>query len=418
MTGINYDKIFDVIEKTLASPSLYFQSLSLISCFVIAYYFYRIGRKFLSLKESKKNAEFNKITTRYIFPLLYPTLTLALLSLGLVIYLQFFKEAILISTTIKFLTLFLFLRFMRISSRSTFIANAVGFVLMPALILHIFDMLPVAIEYLDSLAFTIGSVKISLYLALKAFIVALTVFWLASLISRKSRNYIEKNRRIQSNTKGIIIKFIDILVYTGVIIILLKTFGVDMTAFAVVGGAIGVGIGFGLQKIASNFISGIILLFEKSIEIGDLIELENGTTGKIKHFSGRYTLIEGFDGKEIFLPNEDLITGRVTNWTHSNTHARVEVNLNVAHGSDLKKVKEIMISCAKQHPRCSAEPEIECFLTHFGESDAKFTLYFWVEDVFEGRAGPRSDVLMQIAQELQKNGIELAVPLQRIIERR
>jgi small-conductance mechanosensitive channel len=299
---------------------------------------------------------------------------------------------------------------MRISSKSTFIANAIGFVLMPALILHIFDMLPMAIEYLDSLSFVIGSIKISLYLVIKAFIVALTVFWLASLISKKSRNYIEKNREIQSNTKGIIIKFVDILIYTGVIIILLKTFGVDMTAFAVVGGAIGVGIGFGLQKIASNFISGIILLFEKSVEIGDLIELENGNMGKIKRFSGRYTLLEMLDGKEIFMPNEDLITGKVINWTHTNSQGRVEINLGVAYGSDLEFVKQTMISCAKSHPKCLLEPEIECFVTEFSDFDIKFTLYFWIADMVEGRAAPKSDVLIKIWQEFEKHEIKIPLP--------
>jgi len=413
MTAPNYDKISDIIEKTLLSPSLYWQSLSLILCFVISYFFYRFTKKFLPPKTSKKTKT-SYLVERYATPLLYSLSTLIFLTIGLTIYSQFFKETVLFLTTIKLVALFLFLRFLRISSGSSFIANAAGIFLMPALILDIFDLLQPTIEYLDSFAFKIGTIRISIYLTIKSFIVLLIVFWLASLVSKKSRTYIEKNRQIKSNTKGILIKFIDILVYAAVGIILLKTFGVDMTTLAVFGGAIGVGIGFGLQKIASNFISGIILLFEKAIEVGDMLELEGGTFGKVKHFSGRYTLIEALDGKEILLPNEDLITGKVINWTHTNSEARVEINLGVAYGSDLELVQKIMINCAKSHPQCLSDPEIECFVTQFADFDIKFSLFFWIADIVEGRALPKSDVLMSIWKEFARNGVKIPLPQREI----
>lgn len=184
-----------------------------------------------------------------------------------------------------------------------------------------------------------------------------------------------------------------------------------MTTLAVIGGAVGVGIGFGLQKIASNFISGIILLFEKSVEIGDIVELDGGNIyGEIKHFGGRYTLVESSDGKEIMIPNEDFIISKVTNWTYSNSRARIEINLGVAYGSDLELVQKIMISCAKENSHCLAYPEIECFVTQFGEFDIKFTLYFWISDIVRGRMLPRSEVLMSIWKKFRENGIEIPLP--------
>jgi small-conductance mechanosensitive channel len=412
---MNYDKILTAIEKTLVSPSLYWQSLALISCFVTSYFFYKISRRFLFPKiissTLKKNTELNRVVTRYAIPLLYPLFAVIFLAIGLSIYSEFFKETIVFSTTLKLVGLFLFLRFLRISSGNNFVANIAGLFLMSALLIDIFSILEPTIAQLDSYAFQIGKVRISIYLIIKAFITLLMVFWLSGLISKKSKSYIDNSKGIKSSTKGIISKLIDILVYSTIVIIILKIFGVDMTTLAVIGGAIGVGIGFGLQKIASNFISGIILLFEKSVEIGDIVELDNGNIyGEIKYFGGRYTLVEGSDGKEIMIPNEDFIISKVTNWTYSNSRARIEIILGVAYGSDLARVQEIMESCARENQRCLAYPEIECYVTAFGEFDVKFTLYFWISDIVAGRMKPRGEVMMSIWKKFEENGIKIPLP--------
>jgi len=416
---MNFDKIFDTIEKTVISPSLYWQSMSLILCFILSYFAYALSRKFIFPKiistTLKRNVELNRMVTRYVLPLLYPIIAVLFLAVGLSIYSEFFRETILFSTTLKLTALFLFLRFLRISSNSHLATNIAGLILMPALLLDIFGILDATIFYLDDLAFKIGKVRISVYLVIKACVILLLVFWLSGLIRKKSKSYIDNSKTIKSSTKGILSKTIDILIYAAIIIIILKTFGVDMTTLAVIGGAIGVGIGFGLQKIASNFISGIILLFEKSVEIGDIVELDGGKIyGTIKHFGGRYTLVEEMDGKEIMIPNEEFIINKVTNWTYSNNRARIEINLGVAHGSDLERVREIMISCARENPRCLNYPEVECYVTQFGEYDIKFTLYFWVSDIVEGRMKPRSEVLMHIWKSFAENNIRIPLPQREI----
>ena len=411
---INIDKFVDTVFKTLTSPSLYWQSLSLILCFIFSYFFYSIIRhnliqKILNL--SSNTREFNAIFKKYFLPLLLPILSLFFLILGYFIYQQFFKETILFSTTIKLIALFFFLRMIRISSNSTFVTNATGFFLVPALILHIFGALDPTIAYLDELYFKVGKIKISVYILIKAFIVLLLVFWLSSLISRKSKSYIDSSKNIKSSTKGIISKFIDILVYSIVALIILKTFGVDLTTIAVIGGAVGVGIGFGLQKIASNFISGIILLFEKSVEVGDIVELDNGSIyGTVRHFGGRYTLVEATDGKEIMIPNEEFIINKVTNWTYSNNRARIEIQIGVGYQSDLNKTKEIMLSSAKSHKKCIAYPEPECFVTSFNEYDITMTLHFWISDIVDGRMGAKSDVMIEVFNALKENNISIPFP--------
>ncbi len=411
---INIDKFIDSVIKTLTSPSLYWQSLSLILCFVFSYFFYSIIRHGLIQKildSSTNTREFNNLFKKYFLPLLFPILSLFFLILGFFIYQQFFKETILISTTIKLIAIFFFLRMIRISSNSTFVTNATGLFLVPALILHIFGALDPTILYLDELYFKIGKIKISVYILIKAFIVLLLVFWLSNLVIRKSKSYVDNNKNIKSSTKGIISKFIDILIYSIVALIILKTFGVDLTTIAVIGGAVGVGIGFGLQKIASNFISGIILLFEKSVEVGDIVELDNGNIyGTVRHFGGRYTLIEATDGKEIMIPNEEFIINKVTNWTYSNNRARIEVQIGIAYHSNLDNAKEIMLSCAKSHKKCIAYPEPECFVTSFNDYDITMTLYFWINDIIDGRMGAKSDVMISVFNAFKENNIEIPFP--------
>ena len=413
--NIDYSKLFEIAGKTVSDSGFYLQSLSLIACFIISYFFYYLTKKLILPKvisaALKKSLSLSRFINRYIFPLLYPLLAVIFLSIGLSIYAQFFRETILFSTTLKLVTLFLFLRFLRVSSNNSFVANLAGVFLIPALILDIFGLLYSSIEYLDQYALKIGAVRISVYLIIKAFIVLLMLFWASGLIIKKTKSYIDNSQTIKSSTKGIIGKFVDIIVYSTVVIIILKTFGVDMTTLAVLGGAIGVGIGFGLQKIASNFISGIILLFEKSVEVGDWVEIDNGNIlGIVKHFGGRYTLIECFDGKEIMVPNEDFIIGKVTNWTYSNNSARIEINIGVSYDSDLEKVREVLIESASEHPRCVNYPVIECFLDKFGDYDIKFSLFFWVSDLTQGRASAKSEVMFTIWRKFKENNIRIPLP--------
>jgi len=413
--GINFEKLFLQFQDFISTYDFYLQSILIASCFTVSYIVYRLSRQFifpkLVSKTLRKNAELNIIITRYLIPLLYPIFALFFLVITLVIYNKFNEEITLFQIILQLTILFIFLRFLRISSDNSFVANSAGFLLFPALLLDFFELLDPTTKYLDQYALEIGTFRISVYLIAKGFIVLLLVFWLANLINKKVKNYIESSRQIKSSTKAITVKFIDIISYSVVLVIILKTFGFDMATLAIVGGAIGVGIGFGLQKIASNFISGIILLFEKSVEIGDMVEIDRGDIfGTVKHFGGRYTLVEALDGKEIMIPNEDFIIGKVTNWTYSNSRARVEINVNISYDSDTNKAIQIMTECADEHPRCLDYPEIECYITNFGEFGISLILYFWISDIVQGRMSPKSDVMAKILTRFKENNITIQVP--------
>ena len=262
----------------------------------------------------------------------------------------------------------------------------------------------------NDLTFQIGNYQFSLYLLIRAAIIIMVLLWAATFFSKFGQKKIKSIKKIKSSNRLLITKIFQVSVYFFAFLIALEMLGINLTTFAVIGGAIGIGIGFGLQKITSNFISGIILLLEKSIEQGDLIELDDGTSGYVRYTGARYTLVETFENREIMIPNEDFITSRVTNWTFSNTLGRIQLDVGVAYSTDLTKAHDLILEAAKEHPRCSNQPEPECYLMEFGDSSVNFRLFFWVDDIIEGRKRPRSDVLFSIWDKFHKNNITIPFP--------
>ncbi len=416
---MNYTTFFENIRNFISQPSFYWQILSIITCLVCTVAFYKVARHlfYLKVKSDKGFSEsnLNKFITSYISPLFSPILLIIILSSGMSVFSGFYVDTFIFSALIKLTALFLFLRSMKVFFGNNLIADLAAIFLVPAVILSIFGFLDPTINYLDSFAFEIGTIKISIYTVVKAIIILLLVFWLSGLISRKSKNYIKNNDNIKLSTKGVVNKIIDMTIYFVVFIILLRVFGVDTTTFAFMGGAIGVGVGLGLQKIASNFIGGIILLFEKSVEIGDLVEIAGGIEGTITGFGGRYTLLETFDGKEIMVPNEEFIVNKVINLTYNNNRGRIEFETRVAYGSDMDKVKEIMINTAKEHPKCLLYPTPEVYVTKFGESSIELVMHFWINNVSDGRLRPKSDVMLGILEKFAESDIVIPYPHNKVI---
>ena len=258
--------------------------------------------------------------------------------------------------------------------------------------------------------FAVGSYEVSVYMILKAIVILVLIFWITAAISGFGEKRINALSRFGASSKALLIKVFQSALYFLAFLLALDIMGIDLTALAVLGGAVGIGIGFGLQKITSNFISGIILLSEKSIEIGDLIELDSGIFGFVRQTSARYTLVETFDGKEIMIPNEDFITNRVTNWTFTNTSGRIEIIVGVSYKSDIHLARDLILEAAKEHPDCMELPEPVCFLEDFADSSVNFTLYFWIADITTGRKKPRSEVMYAIWDKFKANNIEIPFP--------
>ena len=262
----------------------------------------------------------------------------------------------------------------------------------------------------DAFLIKLGTYQVTAYKLISGLISLLMVFWIASLISVFGEKRIRSLKHIRASNRTLFVNGFKLIIFVSVFFMGLNILGINPTVLTVFGGALGIGIGFGLQKIASNFISGLILLFEKSVEEGDMVELAGGFQGFVRRTGARYTLIETFDSKEIMIPNEDFITNRVTNWTFSNTIGRVEIIVGVSYDSDIELARTLILDTAKEHPRCSIDPAPQCYLTEYAASSVNFLLYFWVDDVTLGRIEPKSDVLRSIWKKFKTHNIIIPYP--------
>lgn len=275
-----------------------------------------------------------------------------------------------------------------------------------------FGLLEPLKTYLNSkeLKFKIGKLSFTPFIILKSLVIFIVLLWISNKVSNRLEKVLSKTKHVSSNNRALVSKISSIVLYFVSFLIVLSILGIDISSITVLGGAIGIGIGFGLQKIASNFISGLILLFEKSISEGDLVELTGGGHGFVKRTTGRYTLIETYDGKEVMIPNEDFITSRVTNWTYSSKLGRIDLAIGVSFDSDPHKAKEIILNAAKNHRLCSTKKPPEVFLLEFGESSLNFKLLMWLDDITEGKYTATNDILFEIWDKFKENDIKIPYP--------
>jgi small-conductance mechanosensitive channel len=267
-----------------------------------------------------------------------------------------------------------------------------------------------AVSALSSVSFTLGSVTLNLYGVLKSLLAFGLLIWFVGWLVHKLERRLRRVRGLHVSNRALILKFFQIFLYFVVFVAAMQMMGINLTALSVFGGALGVGLGFGLQKIASNFVSGIILLFEKSVELGDLIELHDGTSGFVRHTGARYTLLEMQDGREIMIPNEEFISQRVVSWTHSNAQGRVEVIIHLDVNTDIVRARQLMLEAAKAHPKTLRDPAPVCFVNRFIEGTVEMQLFFWIGDMVDGRLEPKSDVLTKIWQLFREEKIIVSFP--------
>ena len=204
-------------------------------------------------------------------------------------------------------------------------------------------------------------------------------------------------------------KLAKVVLLTLAVVVALNAVGIDLTAFAVFSGAIGVGVGFGLQKVVSNLISGVILLLDRSIKPGDVIEIA-GTYGWITRLNARFVSVSTRDGIEHLIPNEDLITQRVTNWSYSDDRVRLHVAVGIGYLCDVREAMRLCVEAAKAVKRVLETPAPICLLKAFGDSSIDLELRFWIRDPRNGTANIRSEVMLGIWDSFREHGIEFPYP--------
>jgi small-conductance mechanosensitive channel len=302
-----------------------------------------------------------------------------------------------------------------------FISNATIILILkwigiPIALLHIAGLLDDVTGYLESVSVTIGNIRITLYAVLRTFIFGVILFWLGRVSNATGQRVIRTQPTLDVGTREVIAKLFEIGVFVLIFLLLMNIMGIDLTTLAVFGGALGVGLGFGLQQIASNFISGIIILLDRTITIGDYIQLEDGRTGTLRELTMRSATLETYDGKDIMVPNERFITTAFVNWTHNNKQQRYPLNFQVAYDTDLEALFEIVRGVVASHPKVISGDDLplalrpDAEIAGFGDSGIDILVEFWMEGVDDGENRVGADLLLMIWTALKANDIEIPFP--------
>lgn len=277
--------------------------------------------------------------------------------------------------------------------------------------LSIFGVLEETTQALDALAFSIGTFRLSALAVIKGLILIFALLYFATFAGKLAERRITKISGLTRSSQVLIIKIVRVSLIVFAILIAITSAGIDLSLFAVFGGAIGLGIGFGLQKGISNLFSGMLLLMDKSIKPGDVIEIvDTGTFGWVNHMAARHTEIVTRDNKSYLIPNEDFITQRVINWSHGNSLIRLQVPFGVHYKSDPHKVIKIAKEAAIKPERVADDPAPICWMTEFGDSSINFSLRFWIRDAEKGVTNIKGEVLLHLWDAFKEHGIEIPYP--------
>ena len=286
-----------------------------------------------------------------------------------------------------------------------FIATAVWI----GVALHVTGLMPALLQFLDALGFNAGKQRISLLLivqgVLSVMATLLIALWLARFIEARAM----AAKDLDINLRVMISKLAQALLVLAAILLALPAVGIDLTVLSVFGGALGVGLGFGLQKIASNYISGFIILIDRSVSLGDLVTIDTHT-GTLTKMTTRHVVVRSLAGVEAIIPNDTLITSSVVNHSYTDKRVRQAITVQAGYDNDVEHALRILVEVAKNQARVLPDPAPKAFIVKFGDSGIDLELGFWVDDPEEGTKGLRSALHLEIWREFGKHRIEIPYP--------
>lgn len=275
--------------------------------------------------------------------------------------------------------------------------------------LSILDLLDPTVNALNSVGIVFGGLRITPLLVIKTSVLLMLTLWIASAAGDFLDRRLQASADLTPSIQVLMGKLVRLVLIGFAIVVVLSTVGIDLSALALFTGAVGVGVGLGLQKIVSNLVSGIILLVDKSIKPGDVISVGDHF-GRVGNMGARYTSVDTRDGREYLIPNEDFITQRVANWTYSSDLVRLFVQFNTTYDSDPRKAQDAAVEAALNVERVLKKPAPQCMLTAFGATSIEFELWFWIRDPAAGVANVKSDVLLALWDTLAHQGVKIPKP--------
>ncbi|MCY3817303.1 MAG: mechanosensitive ion channel [Gammaproteobacteria bacterium] len=348
---------------------------------------------------------------RILEPLIWPVTWLVFLSLLLGLYIAAQQDTWLLEILSSLLMAWIVVRLVSRAIRNPMLSRITAVIAYGMAVLSIWDLLGTTIEILDGPTFTVtqGEFSLSVYQVLTTALLLAVLLSLAAFASRLTERRLRDADWVTPAGRVLLNKTLRIALYVFAILITIRQVGIDLTALAVIGGAVGFGIGFGLQKVFSNLISGLILLMDKSIKPGDVITVE-ATYGWVNKLGARYVSIVTRDGIEHLIPNETLITEPVSNWTHSDANTRLRIPIGVHYETDLELATRLGVEAAQSQSRVLSDPAPRCLVKGFGESAIDLEIRFWIQDADSGVSNIKSAVILEVWRMYQEHGIKIPYP--------
>lgn len=389
-------------------PDFVWQVLALVFCLAAAFLVARWWRS----RNEAGSGRLNEAGSRLAFPLTALSfVALAKLALKPFIHVNLFKVTIALLASLALVRGVVFM-LRRAFPRATWLTT--GERLISALVwswmaLHITDLLPYVIEMLEQVSFTIGKQRLDLWMILHGlltvFLTLVIALWLASLLEKKLLGV----ETLDSSLRIVSVRIAKALLAVLAIVTSLSLVGIDMTALSVFTGALGVGLGLGLQKIASNYVSGFIILLDRSVSIGNVVQV-GPDSGMVTQITTRYTVLRHPGGTEYIVPNETFVANVVQNQTYSDSRLRLTTAIGVGYDSDLDLAMRLMVEVASAEPRVLDEPPPKVFLTQFADSSISLELGFWIADPEEGKGNIISDINLAIWRAFRNHGVVIPFP--------
>ena len=264
-------------------------------------------------------------------------------------------------------------------SQRSFIVRVVSLAAWLVAALSILGQLDPTVDALDSVSIVLGGLRLTPLLLIKLGVLLAVALWLSNIASNFAESRITQSSDLTPSIQVLLVKMIRLALMVFAVAAVMSAVGINLSALAIFSGAAGVGIGFGLQKIVANFISGIILLADKSVKPGDLVTIGD-SSGRISAMKTRYISVAAGDGREFLIPNEDLVTQKVTNWTYTDKNTLVKVNFGTNYDADPRLVCKLAAGIAAEAPLAIKSKPPSCLLSEFAEAGMKFSLTFWIPD--------------------------------------
>lgn len=402
----------------LSGPQIYFQVAAIVVIYTLAFL---IAKKVRGSIEMPRNMPldnahpFRKFAFR-VGHVLDPLLAIILLQVSTKVGEKLTYSPWLIKVAFSIAVLLFFNSLIRTFVTNNVAASILRWVGLPILLLNMLGSLPIVIEELEGISLNIGNVNVSVYGVVRVLIFGALLFWLGRASNNFGKDIIRKQASLDLPTKEVFSKLFEVTLFSIIVLLLLNIMGINLTTLAVFGGAVGVGLGLGLQSIASNFISGIIILLDRSLTVGDFVELDDGQKGFVREFKMRYAVLETYDGKDILVPNEKFISSLLVNWTHKDPKQRYRVDFSVAYSTDVRSMVELIKDAVGKHPQVINGDDIpieerpDCEIDSFGDSGVNMFVEFWMLGVDDGKNRVGGDLMLTILETLKENHIEIPFP--------